>query len=207
MAVFEAFSSVGFRMAAGGFMFASPVVVNERATNNAIAGPSLQGGATRQEVEGQLDPLPSEGFLVSGPLGIIQAVVNTSGSLFAALTPTRVVYLSATEPLFRADELTQPSFDAFVSDSAYLVPNPRVEAGDTVLGSTTARDVIHGGAGKQVLEGRGGNDSLLGGGGGDTLFGGDGRDTLEGEGANDKLFGGDAKDFLFGDQGNDRLFA
>ncbi|MFS2035559.1 calcium-binding protein [Polaromonas sp. CT11-55] len=94
-------------------------------------------------------------------------------------------------------------------------------AGNDVVGSTTAKDLLDGGNGNDTLwgdypgftpvpgadwiEGGSGNDTLYGGNGGDWLVGGSGDDAEYGEEGNDYLIGNTGLDFLDGGLGDDLI--
>ena len=77
---------------------------------------------------------------------------------------------------------------------------------DTLVGSSTADFILHGGRGNDVLSGQGTMDvSLYGGVGNDILTGAGGYDDLEGGAGNDKLNGGAGGDYIWGESGNDTM--
>lgn len=124
---------------------------------------------------------------------------------------------------FQFSEAVQPFFPDFVGlgnpaeflwwDSANhltttghaSVADLALEALDSVLDGTSAKDTLIGTHRDELLLGRAGNDALAGRRGDDRLFGGNGKDTLKGGRGDDVLFGGDGKDKLKGDRGDDQL--
>ena len=77
--------------------------------------------------------------------------------------------------------------------------------GDTVVGTSTAGQTLHGGNGANEIANNG-NDILVGLSGNDILWGGGGSDLLLGGGGNDQLHGGNGNDILSGGRGADTFY-
>lgn len=78
-------------------------------------------------------------------------------------------------------------------------------ASDAAYPSTSAGDLLRGGADDDRINGRAGADLMSGGGGDDRLNGSTGDDMLDGGADNDRLNSGAGDDDLFGGAGDDRL--
>lgn len=72
--------------------------------------------------------------------------------------------------------------------------------------STSARNLLRGGAGDDQMFGGVGRDTMEGGPGDDLLWAEAGDDSLDGGDGNDRIFGGDGQDWLNGGPGDDQLF-
>lgn len=79
------------------------------------------------------------------------------------------------------------------------------DGNDTVQGSVSGNDIVHGGAGDDVLNGHWGADVLFGDDGNDRLDGGADNDHLDGGAGRDYLMGGYGEDVLLGGDGDDTL--
>jgi Ca2+-binding RTX toxin-like protein len=78
---------------------------------------------------------------------------------------------------------------------------------ETQRNGTEASETLSGsGSAPQDMHGRGGNDTLNGAHGDDRLWGEDGDDRLNGNNANDQLWGGEGQDTLHGGPGHDYAF-
>ena len=83
--------------------------------------------------------------------------------------------------------------DALTLDMFVMATNG-TSGRDTIRQTTTAPDLIYGGAG---------NDTISGGAGDDILYGESGVDSIRGEAGDDKIYGGIDFDILYGGDGND----
>jgi Ca2+-binding RTX toxin-like protein len=163
------------------------------------------------------DLVRSSGSLFDGGLGYdLVRLVNSRGVLAGNVTGfERLEFDRTTAHQLTLMNMPGMSMDGLrLGDLADRIDLQRVlvpvslQAGggnDTVIGSATTRDVLHGDGGADRLFGVGGDDLLHGGEGDDTLDGGTGADSISGGDGHDRMLGGEGMDTLSTSAGTDTI--